>query len=521
MIKNKPAGSGPAKILPNFPGRLLGGFLALFSLCWLSPAKGSTIQVSGWHIPIPTGTKQAPSWLGHDAIQGRLLCPPLAILDYAAGSTKNILAKEISATSRLSMGQMQTVWIIQLRSGLAHWDGSPLLAQDLAKFLQENLKRIITSETGQLWTLPDFLVTAEDALLVEVRWSGPPPIGPYILAHQPYFQRINQVGRLFSSLQENETTPSENVSYQCAGLYRPSADGKSLLPSLGYTATRPMLAFSQTTRGDSHIALQIANDSAKIASKETSSPVPRPCALEAPAPLATLILWNPRQTFLQNANFRRALNQMLAAATLPLSPNYHQSLLLPILEMDARPQIDTSTPSHFLLPLGLERKATNEPLRSTDGLTISLRIKLGVEIDPAVLGSIEQKFSQEGITINFAPRDSEEPIDGVMTTIMLPMGTMNYLPFLHRKAIAGELYSWRLGDENLDALLETHVKAYSQGLLNLELIRNIQAQSLASAAHHVLFRYELCVESKKAAGDAEKTMAKQGHLDWFKEFLRL
>jgi hypothetical protein len=485
------------------------------------PAMASTVFVSGWQIPVPKEAKQAPSWLGNDAIQGRLLCPPLAILDYAAGSTKNILAKEISATTRFSMGQMQPVWNIQLRSGLAHWDGSPLLAEDLSQFLQENLKRIITTETGQLWAIPDFLLVTADALTVEVRWSAPPPTGPYILAHQPYFQRVNQVGRFMASLGEGEGSASNDNRYQCAGLYRPSGDGKSLLPSLGYSAARPMLAFNSSGQGDPHIALHIANDTAKAASQSSTSPAAQECALAAPAPLATLMLWNPRQFLMQNAQFRRALNHILAAATLPVSPNYHQSLLLPILDTDQRPPIDTSPASHLFLPLGLERKSATEPLRTADGAALSLKIKLGVEIDPSLLGSITEKFGQEGIALTYAPRDSEEPIDGVMTTLALPLGTLNYLPFLHRKAIAGELYSWRLGEENLDALLETHVKAYSQGLLNLELIRTIQAQSLMSAAYHVLFRYELCVEGKRPGGELAKKMAKQGHLDWFKEYLGL
>ncbi len=469
-----------------------------------SVGASATLQISGWHLPIPLDQPEPPDWLGQDTMIGRLSCPPLSYLDLSEGKSKPLLLKSIREQPLVLLGKIRKTWVFELRSGIYFWDETAVSAADLAEFLNSQLAKIINKTSGGIWQSPDFQVKVLNNREVQVQWEAEPPFGPYVVNHFPFFRT------------------SKNT-YQCAGVYRPESSKEALilLPVRAYSTTQPNLVFMPNldSKDGYSIRLQIKNSTPKPKNPTEVAP---DCQLKVDAPMMSLVFWNPTSHAAGSPEFRTVYGNIIQKALSPLTGAQRPELLPSILQptdQSAKAANVSGNTAQQMLALGYTRNSTKDMLKDKSGQELKLTIKLGSSIDPDLQSTLQQAFLHEGINLQLIDRQNPSEADAFLSTMLVPMGNQNYLPFFHSRSRTGSTLTWRYQDAKMDELLERHLSNISQEQVSWDSLRAFQERAQEITPFTLALRYELCINSESTISEKRITEAKHLNFSWFRNLI--
>lgn len=477
----------------------------------------SYLKISGWHLPWPEDSPSPPDWLGQDPIIGRLTCPPLSYVNLSEARSIPLLLKKVTEKPNLVMGSIRSSWSYELRSGLYFWDGTPVTAVELKDFLVQNLAPWIARQTGgSVGGVPEFTAEITGTSTVTVKWREEPAFGPYVMNNAPFYNAASSEGK-------------GEGRYQCAGLYQPRKDPEALVlaPVRAYGSNAPSLVFTDSGGEEPAFNLQLRIDAGPpdptdaLGGKQADGDS---CRIKAEAPIATILFWNPQGPNASRIELRSVYDAILEAALRPLNTSNAYNGLLPAILRAEQDQTRGGSalgrsPAQRLLALGYARPSTADKLKGQDGKSPGFVIKLGVTLDADVQSTLKQAFLKEGIELQFSGRDAADAPDAYLSTVVLPQGNQNYLPLFHSTARSGEALSWRQADKGIDRLLEAHLAETSGESMSFASLRDFEKMARSNLAYSVLFRYRLCIDTRRQVTPAGDRAAAHLDFNWFKEML--
>lgn len=485
-------------------------FLSLFR-----QAQAESLTIMGWPF-VKEPPSQILARLKDDPVLGRLACPPLTRLNLRTQEGDELLLREVKVEPRR--------WRMQLRSGLTWWNGEPVVARDLVEFVSKNIKDIVFTRSGGLWTVPDFAISTRDHNSVTIEWQNQPIFGPYVFNGVP-FAREHKGG-------------IAELSFECVGLYRlKHNNGTYELEQRSGLNTR--LSLLKVLSEDSPAAAG-GDISFKLSSNFGGNPWTRPgdmqasCEATVDLPVATMIVWNTTDGPTKDPDFRRVLTQLvprgpilraggaglgeLLSAPIPRNhPGYNQGLALRPSDLDAA--------SKRLDQLGYKRSGAGM-LRKVKGSQRELNLVIVGQnhtyelIEKVVVDA----FQAIGIGVRFVSNGnslkSAEQWDGVIGTFDLDWPDSNLLLNFHSKLIRNEADTIfkSVGDTGLDAMLERYAVSLTQRDPNFALLSSIHARLYELEPVTVVMQHKICLETGGALKVSKHSIDSRDP-DWFRQLL--
>lgn len=391
----------------------------------------SKLWIEGWPTPPTENWQTPPQWLAEDPILGRMSCPPLSRVLLKEKKSDPLLLRAIISEEN---GRL---WRFTLRSGLYWWDGASVTSKDLRLFIEGILEDTVKAKSGGMWKVPSYIV-AEKADFIEVRFSEPPEIGPYLFNGVPLWKPV-------------QASKSPVLPFQCVGTYRlrhgekPGDFTLQAVPQYGLRTTEIQVVNRTPPGHGAFLSFQMAESLAVQPALVQS----RTQAATVDLPWMTVLAWNttkhpqaegrkalaaliPRQALVQTG--AGTLGTLSATLLPPLHPAHsvkNRPILLPLAQAVA--QVQKIAPTVQRLQLA----SPGEPGHLVEKV-------------------LEDTFHAAGIQIEWVTGDGTgKEVDGTLLGMYLPWPQMNLLPDLHSKMKGLSLQ---------DADLDTQLMAYAQSL---------------------------------------------------------
>lgn len=476
-------------------------------------APANSVNIVGW--PTPDFSAERPALeLGDDPVLGRQLCPPLTRLNLAGGKSEDVLLKKI-VEGRAPV----LTWRLELRAGLHWWDGAPVSAVDVAKFVEAALPGLVEQRGNGLWKLPWHTITADTNNLIFVSWKETPAFGAYVLNGAPLWRVA-------------EKAAANEPHFQCAGVYRPvSRDGAwSLSPNPGYSFNPPLGEIAlggqnakvpPARRLEFRFAASLGGTPEVRANDEPGAS----CQNLFELPAATLIAWNTKKAPASDPNLRALMTQMTprgalvrsVAATLgelisaPISrhhPGYNAQVLVRPFDLDGA--------AKGLEKLGYVRKTPTGPRLDLAGKPLALKIKAESGSSSLAGKVVVDAFAAVGIDVDFV--DEQDPVDadGFLAAVSLDWPRNDLLANFHSKAAHPEPF-WPLQDKELDHLLERYAVTLTTAKPDFSILAAIHKKLFDLEPATVILQHKACFNPGAVRG--KKTAINTRDPDWFRQIL--
>ncbi|MBM4251230.1 MAG: hypothetical protein FJ146_04625 [Deltaproteobacteria bacterium] len=499
--------------------KIKAAFLVMLSLNAMSSPKvaaAATVHVVGWPAPNLSGDTPAIE-LGDDPVYGRQMCPPLTRLNLDERKSEELLLKSV----RHETAGGQTVWTMDLRTGLYWWRGEPVTSEDLAKFLRAELGPVVSIRSGQIWDTGEFEVNATGPQTVKIQFKNKPAFGPYVLNGVPFF-RPSQPG-------------TEAYKYECVGLYRPQSAswGVALAPTPGYKLQRAMPELALYATGQAPATKPTQALYVRFAGAVSSSPAVRPpdasysCSHTLELPNLLMLVWDKRSPLGSQAEFRRAIGQLMprsalassGAAALAESANSPIPKNHPGYDAKLPPQVfDLKAASAALNRLGLKRVTSTSPRLDERGEPIKLTFLTQSNQAGLAEKVILDSLSAVGIAVEVKTQIAAgEKVDGMLANFAVDWPRVSYLPYFH----SGAKLEWPVQpvtDKNLDHDLEKYAISITYQKPDWSLLSAVQRDFADLEGVTVLLQQKACIDNP-ANFKLAKGSISQRNPDWFRQLL--
>lgn len=491
--------------------------LIVFGVALASPGQAAgpgAVDVLGW--PVPRLDQDAPDLeLGDDPVSGRQLCPALTRLNLATRRSEALVLKRMAEEFRNE--ERGSLWRLELRSGIFWWSGEPVTSEDIAQFVRKALPDVVARRGAGLWALPDFEVKADGPSDVVIRWKKLPVFGPFVMNDAPLYR----------------SRTSDGMRYECAGLYRPEAEGYgvALRPTPGYKGSKLLPEIRIYRAGSRPVRSAEKTFELRYASGVSGQQMERraseaSCKQSLQMPFATMVVWNTHRAPTSDKNFRQLLTQLIprgplanagaadmaevAAGPVPrVHPGFNGQVRI-------RP-FNIRAVSEGLSRLGFKRKTASSPRVDAKGKAVDLVLLTQTNSPGLAEKVIADAFSAVGLGVTFKTKlAAGETADGVLAAFALDWPRVSFLSNFH-SGVTNTAPFWSLGDKDLDQLLEAYARSLTQETPDFSLLGKIHAHLAELEPVTVLLQHKACVVS--SAGLKLAKGLNQNDPDWFRQLL--
>lgn len=441
------------------------------------------LLIDGYPFPYAID-HQAFEQLGDDPLIGNLACPALVRLNLLTRKNEQVLLSVVDSVTKNN----RTTWKLAIRPNLTWWDGQAITNDELKSFIENNLTNAIRHNVNTKLSIPSFTVTSKSKHIL-VRWTGVPPVGPYVLSGIP-LHKVHHGQKI------------------CAGEYRwrrLQQGGELVANKPNITPQKIRVFFS----GENHSKQTIPKISFRTPSQFSGTPwtrmsdEPVKCKRRVDLPTITLLSWNPQSSIMSDAERRKTITELLprgellragsaylgdliSGPILRAHPGYNKKVKVPrFLPLEARQRwsslvAGTVKPNHKDKPY----QHTQIKIR-VDGPKESLLTK--VISDSLAAADIDVEF----IGWNESPT---APIDGVLASVQLPWPGLNFLSDFASHSKSGDVF-FALKSPDLDQVLVKYALSLTQEKPDFSILGDIHEVLSELEPSSLLLQHRICLEA--------------------------
>lgn len=427
-------------------------------------------------------------WLANDPVLGRMICPALTRLNLEKKVSEPLILKSVHIDRP---GAKTVTWVLGLRTGIYWWNGQELEAKDVADFLQKNLATIVKEKGSDLWTLPNFSITA-DKEFVRITFNREPEFGPYVLN---------------GSVLWRERASKDPIKFECVGRFVPQkeSDHMKLVPNRRYQhETKSYLMQDLQTFHQQKLnglGFRMADDQPTAPDKrkvfETA-----PCDCLVDLPTMNAVLWFENNPLLSDVKVRKRLSSLFPReALLGIGSGYWGTLPSSVIPKDHPGYSSERQVPDFVLTRATERK----PL-----FLSTMRGKVGL-----VEKVLSDNLLVGGFDVQFVQADDKR-LDGLITGLFLPWPEMDLYDAFHSKG-KRKLGYRKTNDAELDRELDHYRRSLTLQTPDFSALKHVHKRLHDLEWISVLAQNKACIEfsgltKKKSTIDSKDP-------DWFLNLL--
>lgn len=504
-------------------GKIMKAFLArklfystpcLLALAMAEICRAETLMISGWAPAAQINLKeQPPSWLGDDAVIGRLACPGIVRLEVDQGKNSPALLK---APPTVEKSGSQETWSFSLRSGLRWWSGGTIDADDLAAWLKVNLKDIVNDKLG-IEIPANVEISVSNPSTVKITWPQSPKFGPYVLSGASLYRM-------------------KSGQIECAGLYAASQfpGGMDLSLSKGYTAKYAKIHITAESQpigaGKKGILFSMAGKHSQVLRTSIKT---NTCDARLDVPILTAIIWNPASPVASTPELRDALTRatprgeilrtaagdigsLISGPILRSHPGYNGKFTVKPFNLDVAAQGFEKS--------GLKQQHIGLPRTVPGDKPATLRIARITGRQDLLEKMISDSYASIGINTQFDEVSAGGGnFDGALASVFIPWTSQDLRPVMHSSAVKSQSKEKAnfpfvgVSDKDLDDMLDAYSLAITQDAPpDFELLRKVHQKWVELEPWTLLMAHQYCVD-----GRGIKLPKKLNSLDsdWFRDLI--